>query len=106
MIYHLSCPYCFHLWWSKNGFPKKCPKCRKQLQQEFKAGDDQEGLPFRGERMSGTVYRIEPDGSETEIAFIDSPQEFGIVIDEDRQKIDYEAGYYYSGTGDLQNSVK
>jgi len=91
MIYHLSCPYCFHLWWSKNGFPKKCPKCRKQL---------------RGERMSGTVYRIEPDGSETEIAFIDSPQEFGIVIDEDRQKIDYEAGYCYSWTGDLQNSVK
>lgn len=56
--------------------------------------------------MSGTVYRIEPDGSETEIAFIDSPQEFGIVIDEDRQKIDYEAGYYYSWIGDLQNSVK
>ena len=56
--------------------------------------------------MSGTVYRIEPDGSETEIAFIDSPQEFGIVIDEDRQKIDYEVGYYYSGVCDLQNSVK
>lgn len=56
--------------------------------------------------MSGTVYRIEPDGSETEIAFIDSQQEFGIVIDEDRQKIDYEAEYYCSGTGDLQNSVK
>lgn len=47
--------------------------------------------------MSGTVYRIEPDGSETEIAFIDSAQEFGIVIDEDRDKIDYDAGYRYEG---------
>lgn len=30
-IYHLSCPYCFHLWWSSNGFPEKCPQCNRNI---------------------------------------------------------------------------
>lgn len=41
-----------------------------------------------------TIYRIERDGTETVVAFVDDPIEIGIVIDEDRDKIDYEAGYH------------
>ena len=29
--YHLSCPYCFRLWWSRNPFPEKCERCGKEL---------------------------------------------------------------------------
>ena len=27
--YHLLCYKCWHSWWSKDGFPKVCPKCGK-----------------------------------------------------------------------------
>ena len=32
-IYHLSCPYCLHLWWSEEAFPKKCPKCKTKFKE-------------------------------------------------------------------------
>lgn len=41
-----------------------------------------------------TIYRIEPDGTETVVACVDDPMEIGIAIMEDRDKIDYEAGYH------------
>ena len=40
-----------------------------------------------------TIYRIEPDGTETVVACVDNPMEIGIAIVEDRSKIDYEAVY-------------
>ena len=42
MKYHLSCPYCNHIWWSKNPFPKKCRKCGKVLSStvEVTSGDE------------------------------------------------------------------
>lgn len=41
-----------------------------------------------------TIYRIEPDGTETVVACVDDQMEIGIVFEEDRDKIDYEAGYH------------
>ena len=40
-----------------------------------------------------TIYRIEPDGTETVVACLDNPMEIGIAIDEDMDKIDYNARY-------------
>ena len=39
------------------------------------------------------LYRIEPDGSETVVACLDDLAEAGPAILEDRDKIDWEAGY-------------
>jgi hypothetical protein len=40
-----------------------------------------------------TLVRIEKDGTETVVAYVDDQLEIGCAIDEDRQKIDYEAHY-------------
>ena len=40
-----------------------------------------------------TLYRVEPDKTETIVAYIDDQLEIGCAIDEDRKKIDYEAQY-------------
>jgi len=40
-----------------------------------------------------TIYRIEPDGTETIVAYVDDQCEIGDVIYADRDNIDYEAGY-------------
>lgn len=46
--------------------------------------------------MSYTIFRIERDGDKTVIAYIDDLDELGTVITEDRDKIDYEAGYGFT----------
>lgn len=56
--------------------------------------------------MSYTVYRIERDGTETEIAYIDSLLDYEIVKMEDRDKIDYEAGYRCHNNSDLHDTGK
>jgi hypothetical protein len=43
--------------------------------------------------MSWTVERKELDGTMVIVGVADDPQEIGIIIDEDRDKIDYEALY-------------
>lgn len=53
--------------------------------------------------MSLTVYRVERDGTETEIAYIDGLDELGTVITEDRDKIDYEATYRYDDNDKVAN---
>ena len=47
----------------------------------------------RKEKMMYTLYRVEPDKTETIVAYIDDQMEIGCAIDEDRKKIDYEAQY-------------
>ena len=41
-----------------------------------------------------TIYRIEPDGTETIVAYVDDQCEIGEAIMADRDCIDYEAGYH------------
>ena len=43
-----------------------------------------------------TVYREDPDGSVTVVGCIDDFSEFGEMIYEDRQKIDWEPKRYYT----------
>lgn len=43
-----------------------------------------------------TLYRIEPDHTETVVAYLGDQCEIGCAIDEDRQKIDYNPGYRVS----------
>ena len=40
-----------------------------------------------------TLYREEADETRTVVAYIDNQLEIGCAIDEDRQKLDYEAKY-------------
>ena len=44
--------------------------------------------------MAYTVYRIELDGSETLVAYMDSFGEYEAIKAADRDKIDFEAGYH------------
>ena len=46
-----------------------------------------------------TLYRKEKDGTETIVAYVDDQIEIGCAIDEDRQKIDYEALYRAENEG-------
>lgn len=41
-----------------------------------------------------TIYRIEPDGSESVVACVDDPMDIDIAVEEDLDKIDYNAGYH------------
>ena len=50
-------------------------------------------LPETAKHFTWTIYRREPDGTENIVAFVDDPAEIGVVMDEDRQKIDYEPLY-------------
>ena len=50
-------------------------------------------LPAAVKHLTWTIYRREPDGTENVVAFVDDPSEIGVVMDEDRQKIDYEPLY-------------
>ena len=43
--------------------------------------------------MSWTIYRKDPDGSTTVVGCTDDQAEVGCIIDEDRQRIDWEAEY-------------
>lgn len=45
--------------------------------------------------MPYTLYRIEQDGSETIIGTAYNISEASIMIDNDRDCIDYEAGYHW-----------
>lgn len=45
--------------------------------------------------MPYTLYRIERDGSETIIGTAYNISEASIMIDNDRDCIDYEAGYHW-----------
>ena len=40
-----------------------------------------------------TLYREEPDGTETVVAYVDDQLMIGCIIDEDRTKIDYNPAY-------------
>lgn len=40
------------------------------------------------------IYRIEPDGTETLVAYVDDEQEIGVTIYADRDNVDYEPGYH------------
>lgn len=40
-----------------------------------------------------TLYRKERDGTETIVTYVDDQVEIGCVMDEDRQKLDYEPVY-------------
>ena len=52
--------------------------------------------------MGYTIYRVERDGTETVVACVDDLLEAGIVIEEDRGNIDFEAGYH-AVADDLQS---
>ena len=52
-----------------------------------------QGMAERKEKVMYTLYRVEPDKTETIVAYIDDQLEIGCAIDEDRKKIDYEAQY-------------
>ena len=41
-----------------------------------------------------TLYRKEQDGTKTIVAFVDDQIDIGCVMDEDREKLDYEAVYF------------
>lgn len=45
--------------------------------------------------INSPVYRIEPDGSETVIGYAPDLTEAIIIIEEDREKIDYDIGYHW-----------
>ena len=32
--YHVNCPFCNYLWWSRNAFPNTCPKCKMEIKIE------------------------------------------------------------------------
>ena len=44
--------------------------------------------------MAYTVYRMERNGTETVVACVDDLSEVGQIVCEDREKIDWEAGYH------------
>ena len=50
-------------------------------------------LPEAVKHFTWAIYRRETDGTENMVAFLDDQAEIGVVIDEDRQKIDYEPLY-------------
>lgn len=43
--------------------------------------------------MTWVIYRTDPDGSRTVVACVDDQSEIGTTMDEDRDKIDFEARY-------------
>lgn len=45
--------------------------------------------------MPYTIYRIEPDGSETIIGTAYDAGEASLMIDADRDNIDWDAGYHW-----------
>lgn len=43
--------------------------------------------------MSWVIYRTDESGAESVVGCTDELNEIGVIIDEDRQKIDWEARY-------------
>lgn len=50
--------------------------------------------------MPYTVYRMEQNGGETVVACVDDLSEVGQIVCEDREKIDWEAGYHVINEGE------
>ena len=46
-----------------------------------------------------TLYRREPDGTDAVVAYAESQLEIGILMDDDRAKLDYEPQYWTQEDG-------
>ena len=45
-----------------------------------------------------TIYRIEKDGTETVIGCADNTADASMIVDADKENVDWEAGYHWEAT--------